>query len=181
MLKFPQSLSSANVQRQGMHDFAIAGFKLAHHAAGPGFPWTLSITVALLFEFVAYLAGCVRFRLWLLSSSLVALAVTAFLAFLGLNYAASAHPGGEPFTPQANEVQRHYSETSLRFGHVGIHRYDHTARRQGDHDNTGDGREFVTVKNRKAIQSDYETALRVATFLMRPTTMRQGSSKSNTR
>jgi hypothetical protein len=30
----------------------------------------------------------------------------------------------------------------------------------------GGDREFVTVKNRKATQSDYETALRVATFLM---------------
>jgi hypothetical protein len=101
----------SDVQRQGMHDFAIAGFKLARHGAGPGFPWALSITLALLFEFVAYLAGCVRFRLRLLSLSLAALLVTAFLAFVGLNYAASVHPGGEPFTPQADEVQRHYSET----------------------------------------------------------------------
>jgi hypothetical protein len=62
-------------------------------------------------ELIAYLAGCVRFRLWLLSLSLVALAVTSFLAFLGLSYAASVHPGGELFTPQADEVQRHYSET----------------------------------------------------------------------
>jgi hypothetical protein len=101
----------SDVQRQGMHEFATAFFKLAHHAAGPGFLWALSITVALLFELIAYLAGCVRFRLWLLSLSLVALAVTAFLAFLGLSYAASVHPGGELFTPQADEVQRHYSET----------------------------------------------------------------------
>jgi hypothetical protein len=65
----------------------VAVFALARDGAGPGLPWVASLEIAFLFELVVYLQGCGRFRLPLLSWSLVGLVVMAGVGLLGVNYA----------------------------------------------------------------------------------------------
>jgi hypothetical protein len=88
-------------EREYLRALAVALFRLAREGAGPGLPWAATMAAALLFELVAYLLGCGRFRLPLLSLSLAALIVTAAVALLGIDYALKLAPDGEAmFAPE---------------------------------------------------------------------------------
>ena len=65
----------------------VAVFALARDGVGPGLPWVAALAIAFLFELAVYVRGCGRFRLPLLSWSLVGSVVTAGVGLLGLNYA----------------------------------------------------------------------------------------------
>ena len=90
-------------EREYLRALAVALFRLAREGAGPGLPWAATTAAALLFELVAYLLGCGRFRLPLLSLSLAALIVTAAVALLGIDYALKLAPDGEMFEMFAPE------------------------------------------------------------------------------
>jgi hypothetical protein len=81
--------------REYMRALDVALFRLAREGrTGPGLPWAATTAAALLFELVAYLLGCGRFRLPLLSLSLAALIVTAAVALVGIGYAVELVPDG---------------------------------------------------------------------------------------
>ena len=90
-------------EREFLRPLAVALFRLGREGAGPGLPWAATMAAALLFELVAYLLGCGRFRLPLLSLSLAALIVTAAVALLGIDYALKLAPDGEMFEMFAPE------------------------------------------------------------------------------
>jgi hypothetical protein len=77
-------------EREHLRELLVAVFRLARDGLGPGLPWVAALAAACLFEVVVYLQGCGRFRLPLLSWSLVGLMVTAAVALLGHDYAEKA-------------------------------------------------------------------------------------------
>jgi hypothetical protein len=87
---------------------AVAVFRLARDAVGPGLPWVATLAAAFLFELVVYLRGCGRFRLPLLSWSLAGLIVTAAVTLLGLDYAEKLYQEGDMSAPAPVNVETLY-------------------------------------------------------------------------
>jgi hypothetical protein len=81
---------STEAEREYRREVFVAVFRLARDGLGPGLPWVATLAAAFLFELVVYLRGCGRFRLPLLSWSLVGFIVTAVVTFLGVEYAEKA-------------------------------------------------------------------------------------------
>jgi hypothetical protein len=77
-------------EREYRRGVFVAAFRLARDGLGPGLPWVATLAAAFLFELVVYLRGCGRFRLPLLSWSLVGFIVTVAVTFLGVEYAEKA-------------------------------------------------------------------------------------------
>jgi hypothetical protein len=103
------SLQPIEAEREFQLAYVAALFRLARDGLGPGLPWVAIFTAACLFEVLVYLRGRARFRLPLLSWSLVGLTVTAALALLGVVYADRLTPEGEqPAALQADAQALYY-------------------------------------------------------------------------
>ncbi len=102
------SLQPIEAERAFQVAYVAALFRLAHDGLGPGLPWVATIAAACLFEVAVYLRGCGRFRLRLLSWSLVGLMVTAAVALLGVVYAETLTPAGEQLAPRPADAQALY-------------------------------------------------------------------------
>jgi hypothetical protein len=102
------SLQSIAAEREFQVALVVALFRLARDGLGPGLPWVATFTAAGLFEVFVYLWGRGRFRLLLLSWSLVGLTVTAAVALLGMVYADKLTPEGLQIPPLPADAQALY-------------------------------------------------------------------------
>ena len=104
-------LRYTEAEREFELEFVVAVFRLARDGVGPGLPWTATLAAAFLFELVVYLRGCGRFRLPLLSWSLVGFIVTAGVTFLGVDYAEKLAEEGEELARGPVNAQTLYWQT----------------------------------------------------------------------
>ena len=102
------SLQPIEAEREFQVAYVAALFRLARDGLGPGLPWVAIFTGACLFEVLVYLRGRGRFRLRLLSWSLVALMVTAAVALLGVDYAETLPAAGEQLATRPADAQALY-------------------------------------------------------------------------
>jgi hypothetical protein len=109
--RIPQ-MQLPEAQRTFLRELAAALFRLARDGVGPALPWSAAMAIALLLELIAYLLGCGRLRLRLLSMTLLVLIATVALATVGMNYALKSAPGeiGEMLdVKRANSQMLYYS------------------------------------------------------------------------
>jgi len=100
---------SNEAEREFLLALNVAVFRLARDSIGPGLPWAAMLAAAFLLELVVYLRGCGRFRLPLLSWSLVGLVVTATVALLGMGYAEKLYER-DALAPGSIDVQTLYDQ-----------------------------------------------------------------------